>query len=256
MKLFSKIYGDKGQDLIIIHGLFGMGDNWRTLGKQFSKYCKVHLIDLRNHGKSPHAKKFNYEVICEDLFEYINDNNIKKSIILGHSLGGKAAIKLAFTYPDKVEKLIVADASLRSYNTESYKDILRRLNKLPFEDFEKRDEVDKALSLYVENQGVRWFLLKNLYKNEEKKFSWRFNIDVLLKELSTIQESYIIDGVCDIPTHFIKGGKSDHINSNDELLIKKHFSDFSIVIIDGAGHWLHAEAPEKFYNEVMGFCLT
>ena len=89
MKLFSKIHGDKGQDLIIILGLFGMGDNWDTLAKQFSKYCKVHLIDLRNHGRSPHAKEFNYEVMCGDVLEYIEQHNIQKAILLGHSLGGK-----------------------------------------------------------------------------------------------------------------------------------------------------------------------
>ena len=256
MKLFSEIHGEKGQDLIVIHGLFGMGYNWNTLGKQFSKYCKVHLIDLRNHGRSPHSTDFNYDVMCEDVLEYMKDHNIQKPILLGHSLGGKVAMKFAFTYPEKTEKLIVADIVPRKYNTDFHQNLLSTLYKLPLEDFEKRDEVDKAFSLCVENQGVRRFLLKNLYRNKEKKFSWRFNIDVLLKELSTIQESYIIDGVCDIPTHFIKGGKSDHINSNDELLIKKHFSDFSIAIIEGAGHWLHAEDPEKFYNEVMGFCLT
>ena len=106
MKLHSKIYGDKGQDLIVIHGLFGMGDNWNSLGKKFSKYCKVHLIDLRNHGRSPHSVDFNYEVMCEDLLEYMEDNAIENPVILGHSLGGKVAMKFAFTHPDKLEKLI------------------------------------------------------------------------------------------------------------------------------------------------------
>ena len=82
MKLFSKKYGEKGEDLIIIHGLFGMSDNWNTLGKQFSKYCKVHLVDLRNHGRSPHSTDFNYEVISDDILEYMNDHNIQKPILL------------------------------------------------------------------------------------------------------------------------------------------------------------------------------
>ena len=86
MKLYSKIYGDKTQNLIIIHGLFGMSDNWNSLGKQFSKYCRVHLIDLRNHGRSPHSDDFNYEVMCGDVLEYMQDNKIEKPIILGHSL--------------------------------------------------------------------------------------------------------------------------------------------------------------------------
>lgn len=255
MKLHSKIYGDKGQDLIVIHGLFGMGDNWNSLGKQFSKYCKVHLIDLRNHGRSPHSADFNYEVMCEDILEYMEDNDISNPIILGHSLGGKVAMKFAFTHPDKIEKLIVADISPRKYNTDFHQNLLRTLYKLPLEDFDKREEINEVLSSIYEDKGIRLFLLKNLYRNENKEFSWRFNIEVLLEKVSNIQEADFIEGVCNIPTHFLRGGNSDYINSTDELIINKHFSDFSIATIKGAGHWLHAEKPEQFYNEVMGFCL-
>ena len=255
MKLHSKIYGYKGQDLIVIHGLFGMGDNWNSLGKQFSKYCKVHLIDLRNHGRSPHSADFNYEVMCEDILEYMEDNDISNPIILGHSLGGKLAMKFAFTHPDKIEKLIVADISPRKYNTDFHQNLLRTLYKLPLEDFDKREEIDQVLSSIYEDKGMRLFLLKNLYRNENKEFAWRFNIELLLEKVSNIKEADFIEGVCSIPTHFLRGGNSDYINSTDELIINKHFSDFSIATIDGAGHWLHAEKPEQFYNEVMGFCL-
>ena len=255
MKLYSKIYGDKAQDLIIIHGLFGMSDNWNSLGKQFSKYCRVHLIDLRNHGRSPHSDDFNYEVMCGDVLEYMEDNNIEKPIILGHSLGGKVAMKFAFLYPDKIEKLIVADMAPRRYNTDFHQNLLSTLYRLPLENFEKREEIDKLLASTYEDKGMRLFLLKNLYRNKKKEFSWRFNIDVLLEKVSNIQEADFIKGVCDVPTHFIRGGNSNYITTEDELIINKHFSDFSIATIEGAGHWLHAENPEKFYNEVMGFCL-
>ena len=255
MKLFSKIYGDKAQDLIIMHGLFGMSDNWNSLGKKFAKYCKVHLIDLRNHGRSPHSDDFNYEVMCGDLLEYIEDNSIQKSILLGHSLGGKVAMKFAFTYPDKIEKLIVADIAPRSYNTDFHQNLLSTLYRLPLDNFEKRVEIDKFLASTYEDKGMRLFLLKNLYRDENKEFAWRFNIEVLLEKVSNIQEADFVKGICDIPTHFIRGGNSNYITSEDELIVNKHFSDFSIATIDRAGHWLHAEQPEKFYNEVMGFCL-
>ena len=255
MKLYSKIYGGKAQDLIIIHGLFGMSDNWNSLGKQFSKYCKVHLIDLRNHGRSPHSDDFNYEVMCGDVLEYMQDNNIEKPIILGHSLGGKVAMKLAFLHPDKIEKLIVADMSPRRYNTDFHQNLLSTLYRLPLENFEKREEIDSILSETYEDKGMRLFLLKNLYRNEKKEFAWRFNIDVLLEKVSNIQEADFIKGVSDVPTHFIRGENSNYITTEDELIINKHFSDFSIATIEGAGHWLHAENPERFYNEVMGFCL-
>ena len=255
MKLHSKIYGDKGPNLIVIHGLFGMSDNWNTLGKQFAKYCKVHLVDLRNHGRSPHANAFNYDVMCEDLIQYLNDNSIEKSILLGHSLGGKVAMKFAFSFPEKVEKLIVADISPKRYNTDFHENVLKILYRLPLDDFENREEIDAVLSESFEDRGMRLFLMKNLYRNEEKKFAWRFNIDVLLEKISNIQEAGFILGTCDIPTHFLKASKSNYINTEDELIIKKHFTDYSIATFEEAGHWLHAEQPKRFYNEVMGFCL-
>ena len=255
MKLYSKIYGDKGHDLIIIHGLFGMSDNWNTLGKKFSKYCKVHLIDLRNHGRSPHSTDFDYDVMCDDVFEYMEDNAIVSPIILGHSLGGKVAMKFAFTYPDKIEKLIVVDIAPRQYNTDFHKNLLVTLYKLPLVDFDKREEIDKLLSDTFEDKSMRLFLLKNLYRNDKKEFAWRFNIESLIDTIENIQEADFITGNCAIPTHFLRGGNSDYINSTDKLIINKYFSDFSIATIDGAGHWLHAEKPEHFYDEVMGFCL-
>lgn len=255
MKLHSKIYGDKGPSLIIIHGLFGMSDNWNTLGRQFAKYCKVHLIDLRNHGKSPHSEHFNYDVMCEDVLGYIENNDIVKPIILGHSLGGKVAMKIAFTHADKIDKLIVADISPRRYNTDFFQKVLRILSELPLENFGKREQIEQALSETFEDQGMRLFLLKNLYRNQEKEFAWRFNISGLLAKVSNIQEASFIQGICKIPTHFLRAGQSNYITAADEIIIDKHFSDYSIATFDGAGHWLHAEQPERFYNEVMGFCL-
>ena len=255
MKLFSKKYGKKGQDLIIIHGLFGMSDNWNTLGKRFAKYCKVHLIDLRNHGRSPHSEEFNYDVMCEDILEYMDDNNIKDPVILGHSLGGKVAMKCAFTHPNKIEKLIVADISPRRYNTDFVQNLLQTLYRLPLDNFQKREEIDDILSEIYTNRAMRLFLMKNLYRNNQKEFEWRFNIDVLLDKVSNIQEADFVKGVCTIPTHFLKGGNSNYITDEDEVIIEKHFSDYSIATLDEAGHWLHAEHPERFYNEVMGFCL-
>ena len=204
MKLFSKKYGKKGQDLIIIHGLFGMSDNWNTLGKRFAKYCKVHLIDLRNHGRSPHSEEFNYDVMCEDILEYMDDNNIKDPVILGHSLGGKVAMKCAFTHPNKIEKLIVADISPRRYNTDFVQNLLQTLYRLPLDNFQKREEIDDILSEIYTDRAMRLFLMKNLYRNNQKEFEWRFNIDVLLDKVSNIQEADFVKGVCTIPNHFLK----------------------------------------------------
>ena len=255
MKLYSKIYGKNPQDLIIIHGLFGMSDNWNSIGKKFTKYFRVHLIDLRNHGKSPHADEFNYEVMAGDILEYIDDYGIHP-IILGHSLGGKVAMKIAFTSPEKIKRLIVADISPRRYSIDFHKNLLKQISRLDLTEFNNRNEVEKAVSLFIEDIGTRLFLLKNLYRNENKLFSWKFNIKVLLEKLSNIQEASFIEGVCNIPTSFIRGANSDYINREDQILINKHFSNVSISTIKNAGHWIHAENPETFYNKVIGFCLS
>ena len=253
MKLFFKKYGNDGSDLIIIHGLFGMSDNWNTLGRKFSKHFKVHLIDLRNHGRSPHSTEFSYDVMCEDLIEYIEDYSIKKPIVIGHSLGGKVAMKLAFTHTEILEKLLVADISPRRYNTVFHENLLKILYRLPLEDFSRREDIEEMLAETFENRGMRLFLMKNLYRNEDKKFAWRFNIDVLLEKVSNIQEAEFINSICNVPTLFIRGGESNYVTLEDEIIIKKHFSNFNISTIEGAGHWLHAEKPDLFYDEVMKF---
>ena len=119
------------------------------------------MVDLRNHGRSPHSTEFDYEVMCEDLLEYMQDNDILKPIILGHSLGGKVAMKFAFTHKEKVEKLLVADISPRRYNTDFNENLLKILYRLPLEDFDKREEIDAVLSESFDDRGMRLFLLKN-----------------------------------------------------------------------------------------------
>ena len=255
MKLYSRIYGDNIQDLIIIHGLFGMSDNWNSLGRQFAKYYKVHLIDLRNHGRSPHAEEFNYNVMCEDIFEYVEENNIKKPILLGHSLGGKVAMKFAFTYPENIKKLVIADIAPRKYNTDYHQNLLTIISEINLKNYTKRNEIDIGLSSFIKEPAIRSFLLKNLFRDIDNNFAWRFNLKGLLNQLNNIQDDSFVVGACNIPTNFIRGGNSNYITHFDEHKINTHFSNCSITTIEGAGHWLHAEKPERFYNEVIEFCL-
>ena len=255
MNLFSRVYG-KGSPLIIIHGLFGMSDNWNTLGKKFSENFEVHILDLRNHGRSPHSDQFNFDVMCDDLRVYIEDNKLTDINILGHSLGGKVAINFAFIFPDKIQKLIVVDISPRKYNTDFHQNILSILYKIDIESLENRKDIDHILSLHIEEVSIRQFLAKNLYRNSNRKFSWRFNLEILLEKLSNIQNADFLDGVCNVNTCFIKGGNSNYILDSDVPLIESYFSDFKIVTVDEAGHWVHAESPEKFYHETMSFLTS
>ena len=215
MRLFSRIYGE-GPPLIIIHGLFGMSDNWNAFAKRFSHKFNVHVIDLRNHGRSPHSEKFNYHLISNDILRYIDHNNLERPIIFGHSLGGKVAMKIGFAFPERIEKLIIVDICPRTYEIEFHQNILLVLSKIDLQAFSHRKEIDMALSAEIKQRSIRDFLLKNLYRNKNKDFEWRFNIKSLSSELTNINEPFYVDQSCHIPTCFMKGADSNYIESSDE----------------------------------------
>ena len=256
MKLNSKIFGDKSDDLIIIHGLFGCGDNWNMIGKRLSAFWRVHLLDLRNHGRSPHSDLFNYEVMSEDIMSYCINNNIQNPIILGHSLGGKVAMNFAFQYPKKVKKIIIGDIAPKKYPIHFHKQILKTIIDLDMKKFKSRKEVESALSNNIENPSVRLFIMKNLYRLENREFGWRLNVEMLCKNIDKINDFCLLSGVCQVPIHFIRGSRSDYITDEDIQNISNYFSSVSFATIADAGHWLHADQPELFYNEVLRFCNT
>tara|TARA_B100001059_G_C17646086_1_gene481889 strand:- start:66 stop:851 length:786 start_codon:yes stop_codon:yes gene_type:complete len=250
--MFSRIYGE-GQAVIIIHGLFGMSDNWNSIGKKISDNFNVHIIDLRNHGRSFHNNNFSFHDMSNDLQEYLFQHNIQKPILIGHSLGGKVAMDFCFKNAEKVKGLIVVDIAPKAYNLAFHNKLLSVLSGVPLHNFNSRDEIDKVLSKSITELSIRSFLMKNLYRDEDKSFNWRFNIGVLKKELSNIKNTDFLKGELTLPTVFIKGGNSNYINSNDEGLISKHFKNSRIREIVGAGHWVHAEKPNLFYDEVISF---
>jgi len=253
MKLFSRIYGD-GQPIIIIHGLFGMSDNWNSLGKKMASNYTVHLIDLRNHGRSPHSNEFNYDVMSNDILEYIQHNNIHKPVILGHSLGGKIAMKIAFENIDYIKKLIIVDIAPREYAIDFHLHLLNQISCLDLSSFQKRSDINNTLALSIKEEAIRLFLMKNLYREgDNNRFFWRFNIEVLKKELYNIKNADFLKGNISIETLFLKGGDSDYVTKKDEMIICSHFSNVQINTINETGHWLHAENPELFYNEVIRF---
>ena len=160
--LHSNIIGE-GRAFIILHGFLGMGDNWKTLARQFSNSnFEVHLVDQRNHGRSFHSEVFNYDVLAEDLKAYCDEKKIEDCVLLGHSMGGKTAMLFAAKYPELVSKLIVADISPRFYPVH-HDAILEGLGTLDFSKLKTRGKADVLLSEYVDEIGTRQFLLKNLY---------------------------------------------------------------------------------------------
>lgn len=250
--MFSRIYGN-GQPLIIIHGLFGMSDNWNSLGKSFSKNYNVHLVDLRNHGRSFHDEVFTYEAMSKDLKNYIAHHNLENPIILGHSLGGKVAMHFCFKNKSLVSKLIVVDIAPKAYSIDFHRNILNILVDFQLNNFKSRNEIDLALSISIKDSAIRFFLMKNIYRNDSSFFAWRFNIKVLLNKIENIQDANFLIGTINTPTLFIKGTKSDYITKEDELLIQNHFNNVIIKEIQNSGHWVHAEQTNLFTNEVLNF---
>jgi len=187
MKLYSNILGDQGKPLLIVHGLFGMGDNWKTLGKRFEEEAgfQVHLIDQRNHGRSPHTNEFSYELMAEDLVEYCEEHQLEKVVLIGHSMGGKTAMELATKHPKLLEALIVVDIAPKSYPPH-HDTILEGLTALYEETLTSRKQADEKLAEYIDNWSVRQFLLKNLYWKEKGKLAFRMNLPVLKEKYEEV----------------------------------------------------------------------
>jgi pimeloyl-ACP methyl ester carboxylesterase len=252
MILHSNILG-KGQPFIFLHGFLGMSDNWKTLGTQFSENnYEVHLLDQRNHGRSFHSDDFNYEVMVEDLKVYCDAHQLKDIILLGHSMGGKTAMLFAIEYPELVSKLIIADISPRYYPVH-HETILKGLSALDFSTIKSRGEADDILKQYVSDFGTRQFLLKNLHWETKETLALRMNLQTLKANVNEVGEALPMHSKFLKDTLFLRGDKSEYIAMQDEALIKTHFPKAEIVTIANAGHWLHAENPTDFYNEVATF---
>jgi len=250
--LHSNILGE-GQPLFILHGFLGMSDNWKTLGTQYSENgFEVHLIDQRNHGKSFHSDDFNYELLSDDVIHYMNHHSIPSAYVLGHSMGGKTAMQLATSHPDRVKKLIVADIAPKFYPPH-HDFIFNGLSHLDFDNISDRREADDELSKHIKEKGIRQFLLKNLYWVEKDRLGFRFNFEVLKDRMEEIGENISGSAVYDGPALFLRGDRSEYIQPNDFAEIKRHFPKATIETIDKAGHWLHAENPKQFYEKSFTF---
>lgn len=254
MKLNFRAFGS-GPPLLVLHGLLGSLDNWVPQAQQLSSQFQVFLLDLRNHGRSPHAADFNYEVLTADLAEFLRDQNINRANVLGHSLGGKAAMRFAQFHPRSVDKLIVVDMAPREY-APRYDKILEVMYALDLSRLQQRAEVDAALIGVAPDKIIRQFLLKNIGRDETGRLSWKPNVASLRANYPNLRSALPGGGVFAGPTLFIRGGKSDHIRDKDYPLIRQMFPVAKFETIPTAGHWVHAEAPAEFLRIVSEFLLA
>ncbi|MEO9482942.1 MAG: alpha/beta fold hydrolase [Ekhidna sp.] len=251
MKLNFRTLGS-GSPLIIMHGVFGSSDNWQTLGKVFAENFKVYLVDLRNHGNSPHSDEFDYDVMVEDVVELMEDEGISQAHILGHSMGGKVAMHLATQHADLVDKLMVVDIAPKYY-APHHQQIFEGFHSVDLEKLQNRKEADDQMAQVIANFGVRQFILKNLNRKQDGTFNWKLNLEVIEAAIEKVGEG--IEGAVgfDGTALFIAGGKSDYLVSQDHELIRSLFPNAEIVTVDGAGHWVHAEKPRELGELVIEF---
>lgn len=250
MKLFYREYG-QGKQMIILHGLMGSSDNWLPQAKMLGEHYHVWVVDQRNHGQSPHSNEFNYTVLSEDILNFIQEHNIDNPVIIGHSMGGKAAMNFALMHPDKLDKLIVVDIAPKAYDVR-HDHIVEGLKAVPIDAVQSRQEANDALASHISSEAVRQFLLKNLMRKPEGGFGWRINLPVIDQSLEMISGGLVTEGVFEKKTMFIRGSKSDYILDEDRDAIKKTFPNATLVTME-TGHWVQAEKPEEFVQVVLSF---
>lgn len=251
--LHSLIIGEGEKDLLILHGFLGMGDNWKTHAKHWATQgWRVHLIDQRNHGRSFWSDDFNYDFMAEDLLKYYDAHKIAEATLLGHSMGGKVAMQFACTNPEKVTQLIVADIAPKAYPPH-HQQILNGLAALNFSQITSRKEADQTLSNFIKEAGIRQFLLKNIYRVTPTQLGLRINIAVLINASDQIGTSLSQEMQYPGKTLFLKGEHSGYIEAGDELLLQHHFPQNTLVTIEKAGHWLHAENPMAFGQAIANW---
>jgi len=255
MELFFRKYG-YGKSIIILHGLYGISDNWVNYARKLSENFSIYIPDLRNHGHSGHSMHFNYDVMVEDIVEFIEKNEIENPILIGHSMGGKVAMKFVLNNPNMVSKLVVIDMSARNYHLRSiHSNIINAMLDIDFLKIKSRKEVDAFLSKFIEDNRIRQFVMKNLHRTEKKSFSWRINLQAIIDNLDLLFEEIINQGNFTGKTLFIKGEKSDYINDEDYLEMKKYFPNSNIITISNAGHWVQVDNPDDFFNALQNFLV-
>ncbi len=248
----SQIVGE-GTPLIILHGFLGMGDNWRTHSLRFAEAgYQVHVIDARNHGHSFHSSEFSYQLMVEDLIRYMDSQQISSAPIIGHSMGGKTAMLLAVTYPERAERIVVVDMAPKYYPVH-HKVILDALSTLDFTQIKTREQADQQLGKFIIEPSIRQFLLKNVYRKTSDELGLRINLPVLKDRVAEIGTALPTGTIYEGEALFVIGGKSNYVLPEDIPLIKQHFPKASEVIIAEAGHWVQVEKPKEFFEITYQF---
>jgi pimeloyl-ACP methyl ester carboxylesterase len=251
MRLHFQSHG-AGFPLIILHGLLGSLDNWHTISQALGESFQVFAVDQRNHGRSPHSDVFDYAAMADDLLEFMETHHLARAHVLGHSLGGKTAMHFALNHPALVERLVVVDMAPRAYPPE-HLPLLDALLALDLRSFRGRNEAGNALAPAVPGAAMRQFLLKNLARDGHGAWHWKINLPAIKRNYPALNAGIGPGRSFAGPVLFIKAGRSDYLGDADVPLIHQLFPRTTIKTVPGAGHWMHAEAPDKLLKMTLNF---
>jgi esterase len=251
MNLAFEVVGE-GHPLVILHGLLGSTDNWRSMSRRLGAHYKVFAIDLRNHGRSPHSDIFDYDVMTADLREFMEQQALRRIMLLGHSMGGKVAMQFAIDYSEQVDRLVIVDIAPKPYEP-SQRYLLKALRSLDLTRYKSFADVDAALAAKVSSESLRQFLLKNLARDENGRLRWKINLEAIDRNYDKLGRGVAPERTFDKPTLFIRGARSNYIEDDDAPLIRQMFPQAEIATVPEAGHWIHVDAPEEFFQTVVNF---
>jgi len=255
MQLHYKKYSEKGQPLIVLHGLFGSQSNWGGHCKVLAEKFSVIGVDLRNHGDSAHTPEHNYQVMAEDIKELLRSLDLSSAYLLGHSMGGKVAMELALSYPDLVDRLLVVDIApvLYTGKADGHEQVMAGMNALDLASLQSRSEAEAGLADYIEDEATRKFIVTNLVRDGDLGFVWRLNLPVIEANYGRLMEKPLGGNIFEKPTLFVKGDLSPYVQAKHEAQILELFPNAGVKIISEAGHWLHADKPQAFQKVAIDF---
>lgn len=252
MDLFYRKYG-QGKPVIILHGLFGLSDNWVSIGKKISEnnFC-VYIPDMRNHGRSPKSNEFNYDLMTGDLDQFIRQNSIETPVLIGHSMGGKVVMNYALRHSGNTRKIIIVDIGIKKYpvrNTE----IIGALSDIDLSITESRHEVEALLALKIHSSKLRQLLMQNLYRKPDNRFEWKINLPGIRNNFPAIFNNISYNKPFNGSALFIRGELSDNVREEDFPGIRELFPKAQFHTIHAASHWVHADKPEEFIKTILNF---
>ena len=251
MNLHFEVVGE-GRAVVILHGLLGSADNWRSMSRRLGAHYQVFALDLRNHGRSPHSDILDYDVMAADVREFTEQQALRRIILLGHSVGGKVAMQFAVEYSQQVDRLIVVDIAPKAYEP-SQRYLLKAMQSLDLSCYKSFADVNAALAPEVSSESLRQFLIKNLARDENGRLRWKLHLEAIDRNYDKLLRGLGVERSFNKPTLFIRGGRSNYIDDNDASLIRQMFPQAEIVTLPEAGHWVHVDASEEFFQTVVNF---